>query len=711
MSTIIDSPYLLRGIELWGKLVGVDPMKDTANGQAMTLGEWQYAETFKDLAESIKLDPSGITCMLLLRYFMREHLAQTQVSVLDMLDDPQRIEQHMRTVRELNDHLEQSASVREAFREVLTRAAAHYEADQREDVQAMLADPGWLAVLRMAALRSMDRIRVDQFLDGQIEDDGMRPTYGRTVHQWWNINSLLQWASHMPSGISLNLVRDPDIFESYFCFAVRNGARLFVVSDVPEHAHPLASRMMRRPDRHLNRRAMQNWFPYDLLDLEYDEESGRLYQTVSRQRALVAHQGASLPIKDFKDLAPAELLWTVMMFDLIQERFWRQKWAAPTLSYTAEMIQVQDALSARCEHLPVVAYRPLELPTLSVDDVRRDTRDDSEDDQSEFGTRYSRSNDWMEARYAHAVRDDSLALLCMPSDRPSLSASGEIVPAEAKPSAQVVSRRRRNRSEVLQLEGLVPTTFGSPAKLQADRKFLARHNFAVQIDRLARDEYERRREDVTQEFRRRVHENLSALLGLARYKELWVEDGVHSSFSRHVGHSGPSMSVEVEGYSMHAPRKVCHGMLRRLDYQEARRDPYSGLFGVHMIGGVNFSHQALCAIDGTKASTVHVLYPHNPRELAFLAGCREDELDEVLQHFDLMRPYDGNSILDRVDPMHWACENPWLNLDLRVGLALSKRGLAKAMKMSATLPPWISSAIEWRAQDDAEDAGRSRLSI
>ena len=146
-------------------------------------------------------------------------------------------------------------------------------------------------------------------------------------------------ATRMPSGVSLNLIRHPDGYQSYFCFVIRNGGNLFVLTDVPEYSHPLQGMMSRRPDRELDRRASRNWFPYDLLGIEYNEESGRLYFKQTEQRGLVAYQHAALPLKPIAELPPPELVWVSMMFDLIVEKFWRRGYKAPQLSYTAEMLK------------------------------------------------------------------------------------------------------------------------------------------------------------------------------------------------------------------------------------------------------------------------------------------------------------------------------------------------------------------------------------
>ena len=101
----------------------------------------------------------------------------------------------------------------------------------------------------------------------------------------------------MPSGVSLNLIREPDGFSSYFAFAIRNGSRLFVFSDVQQNAHPLQGQMTRRPDRVLANRAVRNWFPYDLLDLALTEDGKQLYFTESsKSTTLAVRQNAALPL-------------------------------------------------------------------------------------------------------------------------------------------------------------------------------------------------------------------------------------------------------------------------------------------------------------------------------------------------------------------------------------------------------------------------------
>ena len=94
----------------------------------------------------------------------------------------------------------------------------------------------------------------------------------------------------------------------------------------------------------------------------------------------------------------------------------------------------------------------------------------------------------------------------------------------------------------------------------------------------------------------------------------------------------------------------------------------------------------MCYLNGTKASYWVVFYPATAEELAVLAGCSVAELPEVLRHWHLFETYAGNSILDRIDPMLWRVDNPWVKLNMAVRFGFSKRGMKKVDEMQRKRP-------------------------
>lgn len=672
MTAIRDT--LNAALALWQEVTGLDPA-----ASSMTISQWRLRETFDELNEAIKLDPTQVTAILLLAHFAESYLAGREVSFLELLKNPAGVRAKLEKPAALQDllGLPNVLQAREEYVEAVRAAVENYGAHEREGVLKLLALPHELAVLRRDALRSMESLTVHQFLKGQPEPEHIKPVYNKAVHQFWNINSLLASATRMPSGVSLNLIRHPQALQSYFCFVVRNGANLFVVTDVPDDAHPLHAAMARRPDRDLDRRARRNWFPYDLLNLEYDEDSDRLFEAQTKVRDIVAYQNDALPLVQISELQPPVLVWLTMMFDLLVERFWHEGWQAPQLSYTAEMLKSNPLMVAAetSDLLPAINYTPIALAPLTRADVMA-----SGVTEAEVGDMCDHPHAWMEERYASQVPDSVLNLLAPPEAQMLLGENGDVESIATKTYRSVPADMRGSlREGRRELDKVDATTFGSREKLQADRKFIARANYATHISVLAHREYENRKDEVRGWFQERVAANLDTILTWAGNTDLWVDEGLGGGFSGYERGAGPQFcGTDAAGRNF-----VEH-------YSAEDRDRASQYIGIFTVGQRSYQRYPNCVVNDTKASQFVVFSPANAHELALLAGCEVADLPDVLQHWSLARPYRGNSILDRIDPMVWRAKNPWLKLHLRVRIPLSKRALAKLLKAPIAEPALLN---------------------
>ena len=62
---------------------------------------------------------------------------------------------------------------------------------------------------------------------------------------------------------------------------------------------------------------------------------------------------------------------------------------------------------------------------------------------------------------------------------------------------------------------------------------------------------------------------------------------------------------------------------------------------------------------GNPVSFLAYLSVSNQADLLYVTGCKSvDELPEWLQHWDGVKVYFGNPILERIDPMTWVTEDP-----------------------------------------------------
>ena len=683
-----DNPTA-EALDLWQQIVGITP-----ETRSFSMGNFHHRIEFDDLKEALDLDPTEITANLMLGAFARARFRATTITMQELLDDPASALAQMEKPRRLLEILERPeiAERREAFLSGVRQALEFYDAGDRDDIRTLLANHDQMAFLRRDALRSMANLSVHQFLDGDPEPDGVKPVYYRFVHQWFNINSMLDFAASQAPGVSLNLVRDPNDYQSYFCFAIRNGGRLFVLSDVPQDAHPMAPMLSRRPDRDMDRRIARNWFPYDLMGLAYNQEDGRLYFDRSEERALVVGQSKALPLKPISKLGAPETVWTAMMFGLIVERFWRRGHTEKGLSYTGEMIRVTDRMikAAGKAGLPVKGYTPIDMRPLSVEDVR-------EPDASAlaaYGSADGSHHRWLEERYAHLVSEDSLNVIASPERHHTLALASGNIEDSRKPYEKPHRFYGESRQvPVVPVQKLASTSFGTKEKLEADRLFVARYNYAVQIDALARNEYEKRRAEVADWYRGRLEGNLGNLKKWVGDHVLWMED--------------PYPSSRNAGKRYHPREGEKERNLRTLAYPWELDNEYDRMLylGSNYLGGWK-NGVPLCAATGNRATYAFAICPANAAEVAIVAGCSVDDLPDVLRHFSLAEYPAGNHILTRVDPVAWAIHDPWNDLDLRACILLSKRGFARLA--AETDPPayWRENGCdpayrqEWRRTEE-----------
>lgn len=672
---------LAHALELWIAVTGVDPSR-----KAFRWGDMGIMDMHQSIKEALELDDTEVTGRLLFAYLATEYMRERSFSVEELLEQPEKVAAYLQQSRDLRSYLRSAElqAIRQDFTTQLTKAVESYGANGPE-VQKVLAEPHSLAILRRDAMRTLKHLQINQFLDGAPEPEAARPAYGKFIYQWRNINSMLQVLTTMPSGVTVNLICHPtNPFYSYFAFAIRNGGKLFVFTDKEKTPHPLAADLMRRPDRVLAARAARNWFPYDLMGLAFNDE-GEAYIRKTEQTGLVPIQSKALPVKPICELDAPQVLWLAMMFDLIVEKFWRQGYRAPELSYTGEMVKLEGdgplLSAAQKAHLPVVGYQPLSLAPLTLADVHH-----ANVEAKHVGKQGKGAHRWLEERYGHLVPDVVLNVMGTPDQHLAL---------EFKPdgcSQLVAGQDPKARRHVLDSEDAGPprlpldlldaTSFGTREAIEADRRFVARSNYAKEIDRLARIEFAERAKSVIAWVRQQVSANLPKLWPLVARQEIWVAAPPRQAFDKTAG-----------GERRQTPNGYRRLFLKReslIDEQAWRVQYLSGCYSegnlVYQGPSGWVKPRPPCYKTGAPASYTVQLYPETTEELAFLCGCLSTELPDVLQHWTQLRPYVGNSILNRVDPIEWHCADPWAELDFQVTFMLSIRALKAIDKHYGAAP-------------------------
>ncbi len=623
-----------RAIQLWIELTGIDP-----NAKSFSMRDWNIYSMNEELKESFKLDPTGITTLMLLNYFAEYYFDNRNFSVNEMMKDFDKVMDYLNKTREFfllinNDDF---LRIELDFKNKILAAAKEYEMNS-ERVIKFIEDRGSLAFIRRDALRSMNTLKIHQFTHGVT--DGAKPKYLKDIYMFWNINSLLAYIGNSKySSISINLIKSADNYNSFFAFGIRNGSTISILTDTPKQAHPMAGQMSRRPDKDLANRYARNHFPYDLLDFKINELNSNIY--FEKEKGLVSYQAEAINLKSIKDLSSDEIVWSIIMFDLIKEKFWDQDYKTPELSYTGEMLCNKNSLINSIK-LKINNYIPLENSSLSKKDISYGNVD------GVFQQRFEKNNIWIEKEYNYIVPEevlnlvntkDGVKLLQDYNGKKLLSVS------EYKETNEII--------KLIDLEGVDVTLFGSAEEMLSNQKWYARYNQAKIINKKLNQEYEEKKDEILNWYENKVKENLEFLYTRIAHKEFLTDVREDNSFN-----SGEKKSI------------------KNILYVTTREKIDGNLFwnrgNVYLSDYDKSTKKHFCLKNGKEALLAAVFTPTNPQNLAALCGCVLEELPIPLQNWYSNKLYIGNYILDRIDPMEWVVKNPWSELQFKIVVFYSK---------------------------------------
>ena len=472
----------------------------------------------------------------------------------------------------------------------------------------------------------------------------------------------------MVSGITLALIRPSDVYRAYFVLGLRTGETITVLTDFEEGSHPEYHNMTRRPERRLDERARQHWFPYRLIEVAAVKHKRQIAKT-----ALVPLDARAVPIEEISNLEPPEFIWLTLLFDLIAAKFDRDDYKTPELSYTGEMVVAPHALVETTSAIVLTGqYRPLVLPPLTVKTATPELAGNDEP----LG-----HNAWLEERYRHRVPE---ILLDVVGERMALDVGKQatkLIPGEIRgrdlPSVRkqpgVISWGIDRRLEPIVPKALDPSYFGTAKDVERTRAWYARVNLIKGVQRLATAEFSAKHEMVMSWYRKRLERNMAFIWGAVAHGKLLAP-------------TSQWMSREEHCFPLKDEQRWREGNIL---HQESapKYNPFHPSGGVQFGGWDHDRRQNVCVLDPPRRANVFVsIQPDNPQALALLMDIPEKRLPWPLQHWTTREPYTGNSILSRVDPQDSQLDNPWRHLDLSVSITLSRRAYNRLRKEHGLSP-------------------------
>ena len=677
MTKIVDTlnEILNEAIPRWAKLTGT---KLGTNQFTATIGsnsEFQSYDLKKhvdDLNASRSLDVSGTTTILLLRGLFEAYVKEKSFEIHALLYAPDAVEASISKLRAFLALISQPPCVESitCFKETLRTAAVHYGYDLAK-LKKHFVDERALGELRLSALRSMERLATHQFAQGASDPKAIQ--YNREIFEFSSINSFVHaLRRQMVSGITLALIRDADeergVFKAYFVLGMRNGETITILTDYSEGSHPDYHNMTRRPERQLDERARQHWFPYRLLEADAVKRRHRKDKT-----ALVPLDAKARAIEEVPNLEPSEFIWLALLFDLIKEKFVRDDHKTTELSYTGEMIVTPHVLVEATSAIVLAGqYKPLILPKLTVETATPELAGN----HKPVG-----HNAWLEERYRDRVPE---ILLDVVGERRALEVGkevGKLLPGKIN-SSQLPQQRKQpgvitwggNDARTLPLvpKALDPTCFGTASELERNRAWYARVNLIRGVQRFATAEFVAKQAMILSWYRKRLERNMAFLWEAVVRGELVAPTTTWASREDHGFPSKDKLRWKTANILSQKQGKTWHHAFPSDGWQDK---------GIRFGDWDSQRGYVTCAVDAPIRATVFtVIRPDNPRALALLMGIPEKKLPWPLQHWSTREPYTGNSILARIDPQDSQLDDPWRHLELRITIALSKRAYNRLRK-------------------------------
>lgn len=629
---------ITKAFDLWMNITGVNP-----NDTSIRLRDMDVHTANGVLKNSLQYDTTYVTTFMLMKMYLEEFLENRSISLKEIIDKYDVFKDWLAQIDELKSILysEEVTSNQKAFQALLKQGLAHYGADDAV-YDSMVANEENLAEIRFSSFNAINQLEVVQFSHGLPSEK--RAKVHSHVHLFKDINTLLSWMMNVESGVVLAMIQDEkQLSDAYFVFAIRNGGTLSVLTDRKKTAHPLQSMMSRTrlEGRQFYERISQYHFPYSILDITYGD-NGRAYITSEETSLMQKEEGFA--VKEIKDLEHDEIVWIMMMFDFIEEKFFREDFKVKELSYTAKMIENTNFLleNAKGHEVAIQSYPKLQLPVLTNEFMKTENLKDV------FRRKPLGLHDWMVERYEVPV------------------AVFDVV-GNAHETLLLTDGKENMDSSVV-LKNMDISSFKTAEELQKDRIFIARYNQAKIVSLKAKEEFNQRQSEVENWYKEAIRKNLPNLITSITQGEFIVSKDKEKARIRNGNWE----------------RRNDSGNILRVD--QTSNEEYGGYIFCHITGEKLEKDISIptCIVSDKQATILGHFYPKTASQLADLCGCEEKDLHELLQHWNLERKDNGNQLLENLDPLDWAVENPWEKMRMDVKIYLTKREYNKLCKQHQT---------------------------
>lgn len=546
-------------------------------------------------------------------------------------------------------------------------------------------------LIGLDALHDLEKLTRLTMFPGKTDPEAA-PKVNQLIFAFDTLEELMEHGAQIPTGFSLCTILSEHISDSYFVLVIRNGERVTIVTDRGNYTHPLQqARMRRRNDRYNLERIENSRFPYNLLNIEWSDNGRRAQPGESGQDLMQSDTGFRV-LGSLKDLDDWDLLWLHLFIEQCRQRYFVEQVEEPVLA-TGSMLTLSHAWGDS-RNVPVPTGRRIDFTPLS---------------SSELSTKFlhtiepqwkhqANPNLWMEDRFAHEVPEDALyvpeSALADPEQVPELSVKAGNI-SLSKATTTGLSILEKERINAVNIQPISAFSLTTREGLIRDAHFVARHNQATVIEKIAQTDYENRRAEMIDWFNRAVIDHLPAFIEelMALNHAYFVVDskdmsGLIKRFQN------PNAIIKSRIISYRRSISVTYEpVAKQRVYTPAHKAINPSV--IHALGLADYEQQChFCYFDRTEPAQVFLrLRIENVADIMKVTGLSLSEIPPEL-HTRGLSIYTGNGILDRVDPLS-QITNPWDKLVLPFCLPVSLKAFKAWRKERGLETPKATELANW----------------
>jgi hypothetical protein len=657
-------------IDKWREITEVyDQRKST--DQIMYISDSELRRLDEQIKLAISLDESNVTTLLVIQKVLEDYLANRSIPLEAVVRKQEQLMLFVQLYQELWEllHAPEITQLVDHFANGVRGAlvsAGFYNEQQDE----LLKDRYALAVLRLSALNAFKNLHVDQFSKGPNTTVG-ELSFVRGIYEFYDINLMLRDVQQFfADGIFLTIVRDAATdMHSFFAFVVKNGGNVWLVTDKPKWASPIQKHFPRaRPqEREFSKRVAAHYFPYELLNVKWDEERDTyVIQHDSYAKALASFQDSWRTVGTIDAIEPASTLWIFMLFGLFQRRFFGEvPYLTDGLSYTPMLFDLpsnQENVRALVSvGNSLVQYQPMKMERLSFGNLTNDNPEVAAAWELKPTGQYA----WAEEHYTPQISDEMLDHLLLPPGKQTVRL--EIQTNQVLGTGKQEERRHIdmwNKPKSVTVPGVEMNTFGTEKEMKQWVHWHARYMKTQAIQNLMDTEFEQRKDEIRKWYEEAVRERTSIL-------------------GRHIAHGVFEAEISVANQATSFDSTVSKANILSLHHA---KDHIYGYHDVVIASSTSYhSPYYWCYRNGAVASIAAVFTVRDGTAIAALLGIKLDDLPIFLRNLRHLERYSGNPRLHYGDPME-ELRNPWKSLNWNVRVYLSRSGYKDLCKEWGTQP-------------------------